>query len=265
MAVAAVLLELYRAELPLSASSAFVTHGASTACVLLTGWILCCATIEFVAANVPAVRASKLQSDEKARGDTRLRTLAVHYVVRQWVTIFAQAILFAPLLKAAFPLHQVQPTAIMTARQYGSFFAIWLVSNDFLFTVFHRLFHEVPWLYRVAHKEHHTWRAPFAWMSHAMSAWEAAANGIALMAYPTVHALWLRRATPLELVWACQLIGQLIGCIEHSGYDALHPLLLVNPKRFPVWLFSTTKHHDDHHRLTRGNYGGYCTSPCGTR
>ena len=26
---------------------------------------------------------------------------------------------------------------------------------------------------------------------------------------------------------------------------------------FPKWLFSTTKHHDDHHRYFKGNYGGY--------
>lgn len=90
-----------------------------------------------------------------------------------------------------------------------------------------------------------------------MSSHEAGANGFALMFYPAYHALWLGRTTPLELVWLCQLIGQLIGCIEHSGYGALHPLLLLDPKRFPVWLLSTTKHHDDHHLHFRGNYGGY--------
>ena len=137
-----------------------------------------------------------------------------------------------------------------------AFLLVWLVSNDALFTLFHMTFHEVAWLYRIVHKEHHTWKHPFVWMSHAMTPYEAGANGIALMFYPVVHSLWLGRTTSLELVWLCQLLGQLIGCIEHSGHGNLHPLL-VDPKRFPIWLLSTTKHHDDHHLHFRGNYGGY--------
>ena len=77
------------------------------------------------------------------------------------------------------------------------------------------------------------------------------------MCWPFAHALWLGRTTPLELVWLVQVVSQLIGCIEHSGYGALNPLVLVNPRWFPAWLFSSTKHHDDHHRMFKGNYGGY--------
>jgi lathosterol oxidase len=90
-----------------------------------------------------------------------------------------------------------------------------------------------------------------------MSIGELSANGIAVMAYPLIHAFVLGRTTPLELVWFVQLVSQAIGCVEHSGYSALHPLVFVNPKRFPPWLFSTTKHHDDHHQYFHGNYGGY--------
>ena len=247
---------LYRAEfeLPLR-DSAFATHGLATFAILLGGWILFCSSIDLIAVAVPAIRASKLQPSEKV-DDIRLRALARRTVTRQWISVLVQATAFAPLLKAAFPLHQV--STAMAPSQYAAFLAAWFVTNDFLFTCFHAAFHEGPaWLYVAAHKEHHTWRAPFAWMSHAMSSHEAAANGLALMFYPLFHALWLQRTTPLELVWLCQLVGQLIGCIEHSGYDALCPLVLINPKRFPPWLFSTTKHHDDHHRLLRGNYGGY--------
>lgn len=89
-----------------------------------------------------------------------------------------------------------------------------------------------------------------------MSYTEATANGLAVMAYPLYHALALRKPTPLQLVWAVQLVAQYIGCIEHSGYDGLHPLI-VSPSRFPSWMLSTTRHHDTHHRLMRGNYGGY--------
>ena len=68
----------------------------------------------------------------------------------------------------------------------------------------------------------------------------------------------LRRETTIELFWLTQLVAQLIGCIEHSGYNALYPLLIINPKLFPKWLFSTTRHHaDTHHLKFKGNYGGY--------
>jgi len=34
-------------------------------------------------------------------------------------------------------------------------------------------------------------------------------------------------------------------------------LVVISPGWFPPWLFSTTRHHDDHHRCFTGNYGGY--------
>jgi sterol desaturase/sphingolipid hydroxylase (fatty acid hydroxylase superfamily) len=87
-----------------------------------------------------------------------------------------------------------------------------------------------------------------------MSSTELAANGIGVMFYPIFHATVLGRTTPLELIWFIQLVSQLIGCIEHSGFDALHPLVVVNPSYFPSWLFSTTRHHDDHHKHFQGMY-----------
>merc|ERR1712139_431529 len=119
--------------------------------------------------------------------------------------------------KAIFPLHQ---TSAMSLAEYAVFFVIWFVANDFIFTIFHTLFHEIPWLYRIAHKEHHTWKAPFVWMSHAMSFIELAANGVGAMFYPLVHALVFGKTTPLELIWFVQLVSQVIGCVEHSGFDA---------------------------------------------
>ena len=119
------------------------------------------------------------------------------------------------------------------------------------------MFHESSFLYRLVHKEHHTWKAPFAWMSHAMSVYEMSANGVASTFWLFFHSLVLRRETTIELFWFIQLVAQLIGCIEHSGYNALYPLLIINPKLFPKWLFSTTRHHDTHHLKFKGNYGGY--------
>lgn len=250
------LASMYRAEAALGLGGAFMTHGVGTFVVLFGGWVCCCAAIDWVAANSAAVRASKLQPEEKT-DDPKLRALARRVVTRNWFLVLGQTLLFAPLLKAAFPLQAHLAEPAMSPLEVLAFFLIWFVSNDFLFTCAHTAFHEIPWLYKVAHKEHHTWKAPFAWMSHAMSAYELTANGIGVMFWPVAHALWLGRTTPLELVWFVQLVSQLIGCVEHSGFDALNPLVVVDPAYFPSWLFSTTRHHDDHHKHFKGNYGGY--------
>lgn len=245
---------LYLDELHLSADSAFVTHGLCTFLVLVFGWASCCFAIDIIANNIESVRRSKIQPSRKT-DDPELRKLAKQVVIRNWVTVLLQAVLGAPLLKAAFPSYKKE-TALGWS-EFFIFFLCWFVSNDFLFTIFHRMFHESPFLYRLVHKEHHTWKAPFSWMSHAMSVYEMSANGIASTFWLFIHSLVLKRETTIELFWFIQLVAQLIGCIEHSGYNALYPLLIINPKSFPKWLFSTTKHHDTHHLKFKGNYGGY--------
>jgi sterol desaturase/sphingolipid hydroxylase (fatty acid hydroxylase superfamily) len=248
----------YRVELNKAPTeSAFLTHGISTWAVLVMGWTLFCAIIEWMGANVASIKASKLQSDEKT-DDPNLRALAKSTVIRNWISVLVQTVVFAPFLKTAFPLLSTIPAKdSMSLAEFVVFFLFWFVSNDCIFTIFHASFHEIPWLYKFAHKEHHTWKAPFVWMSHAMSPTEMAANAVGVMFYPAFHTFYLDRTTPLELVWFVQLVSQLIGCVEHSGYDALFPLAVVNPKHFPTWLFSTTRHHDDHHKHFKGNYGGY--------
>lgn len=257
---------LYADELILSADSAFVTHGVGTAVVLLSSWLFFCSAIEAVAFAFPSVRASKLQPDA-ATDDPKLRALAMSVVTRQWISVGSQAVVGAPLLKAVFPMTSSMASSIpassslaastMSSTEYVAFFATWLVTNDAIFTAFHRAFHEIPWLYVLAHKEHHTWKAPFAWMSHAMSDYESGANAVGVMFYPVLHALFLGRTTPLELVWFVMIFAQMVGCIEHSGYDRIHPLVIINPAWFPPWMFSSTRHHDDHHKSFNGNYGGY--------
>ena len=250
-------MDLYRQELFLSQKSAFLSHGLSTWIVLLSGWTFCCLSIDLLAACSTTVRSSKLQSDARTN-DAELRALARRVVVRNWAAVLLQTLLFAPFLKLAFPLGQWRTA--MTVSDYALFVLVWFISNDCIFTMFHTAFHRSAWLYKVAHKEHHTWKAPFAWMSHAMSLWEMAANSVGVMFVPLCHSLLLQRTTPLELVWGVQLWSQLIGCIEHSGYNAippLTPLFCFNPKWCPRWLFSTAKHHDDHHQYFQGNYGGY--------
>lgn len=206
-----------------------------------------------LASTVPWVKATKLQPDAST-GDPVIRAKARRLVAARWAEIFIYTMVFAPLLKTAFPLGCWDE---LPCSSLCWFFAAWFILNDLLFTLAHRCFHEYPALYQLAHKQHHAYTAPYAWMSHAMSSIEAGANGVAVMFVPVVRAVILGQSTPMELVWVCQVVAQLIGCIEHSGYDGLAPLVIISPTRFPRWMFSTTRHHDDHHRCFKGNYGGY--------
>ena len=123
----------------------------ATSTVKCGSWVLFCFGIDLLGARVRAIRVSKLQSDE-ATGNPQLREQARRLVAARWADILVQTILFAPLLKAAFPLGQ---RTAMSWVQLLTFFGAWLISNDFLFTMAHRCFHEFPTLYRFAHKQHH--------------------------------------------------------------------------------------------------------------
>jgi sterol desaturase/sphingolipid hydroxylase (fatty acid hydroxylase superfamily) len=254
---------LYAREWAAGANGAFVTHGLATFLCLISSWCICCAAIDALATRSACIAASRCQPQAKT-DDPVPRALARRAVARNWTAVLFQTVIFAPLFKLAFPRHAAlaswSPTIVTSPTHeplsFWAFFGVWFVTNDLIFTAFHTCFHMWPWLYRLVHKEHHTWKAPFSWMSHAMSLYELAANGVAVMFWPLFHSLVLGRPTAIELVWFVQCFSQLIGCIEHSGYDAIPPLVLPMNLWFPS-IFSNTKHHDDHHRAFNGNYGGY--------
>ena len=97
--------KMYLDELHFSADSAFVTHGLCTFLVLVFGWASCCFAIDILANNIESVRRSKIQPSRKT-DDPELRKLAKQVVIRNWVTVLLQAVLGAPLLKAAFPSYK---------------------------------------------------------------------------------------------------------------------------------------------------------------
>ena len=232
-------------------SSPYVTHGLCTFLILLFGWLGCCSLI-ILLSNFEWVKKSKIQPLEKSH-DPVLLALARRIVFRNWIFVAAQTLFAAPFLQYAFPLE----APFLSPTSSAIFFITWTVSNDFLFTIAHATYHEVPWLYKHVHKEHHTWKAPHVWMSHAMTFTEMTINGMSVMFWPLFHSLILCRPTHIYLVWLIQIVSQGIGCVEHSGYDALNPLGFINPKWLGGYVFSSTKHHDDHHKYFRGNYGGY--------
>ena len=114
-------MDLYRAELqtPGLAESAFITHGLSTWAVLFGGWTLFCTAIDVAAHNVASVRASKLQPDEKT-DDPQLRALARKTVIRNWVSVLVQTVVFAPFLKALFPLRRSSRVGVRASSRFTS-------------------------------------------------------------------------------------------------------------------------------------------------
>ena len=234
--------------------STILFHGLFSSMILFSSWFFTCKIIDFTS-RFNYIKESKLQSYQKT-DDINLKLLAKNVVTRNWTIIILSIIFFSPVLRFLFPF-SFQMNRKISYFEMIKFFIIWFISNDFLFTIFHKKFHENKFLYKHVHKLHHKWTSPFAWMSHAMSLYELLANSIASMAYPIFYSLFLKRDLPMEMILLIQIISQIIGCIEHSGYNNLYPLVIINPNYFPKWLFSSTKHHDDHHRYFKGNYGGY--------
>ncbi|KAH8681464.1 C-4 sterol methyl oxidase [Xylariales sp. PMI_506] len=124
--------------------------------------------------------------------------------------------------------------------------AVFFVMEDAWHYWFHRALHYGP-LYKMIHKLHHTYSAPFG-----LAAEYASPIEVMLLALGTVGSpiLWVYLTNDLHLftmyMW---IVGRLFQAIDaHSGYDfpwSLHHFL-------PFW--AGADHHDTHHERFIGNY-----------
>ncbi|ETS83842.1 Methylsterol monooxygenase [Pestalotiopsis fici W106-1] len=124
--------------------------------------------------------------------------------------------------------------------------SIFFVLEDTWHYWFHRALHYGP-LYKMIHKLHHTYSAPFG-----LAAEYASPIEVMLLAMGTVGSpiLWVSLTGDLHLftmyMW---IVGRLFQAIDsHSGYDfpwSLHNFL-------PFW--AGAHHHDVHHERFIGNY-----------
>ncbi|KAI1119523.1 C-4 sterol methyl oxidase [Nemania sp. NC0429] len=124
--------------------------------------------------------------------------------------------------------------------------AVFFIMEDAWHYWFHRALHYGP-LYKMIHKLHHTYSAPFG-----LAAEYASPIEVMLLAIGTVGSpiLWVSLTGDLHLVtmyiW---IVGRLFQAIDaHSGYDfpwSLHHFL-------PFW--AGAEHHDVHHERFIGNY-----------
>lgn len=124
--------------------------------------------------------------------------------------------------------------------------AVFFIMEDAWHYWFHRALHYGP-LYKMIHKLHHTYSAPFG-----LAAEYASPIEVMLLALGTVGGpiLWVSFTGDLHLftmyTW---IVGRLFQAIDsHSGYDfpwSLHHFL-------PFW--AGAHHHDVHHEKFIGNY-----------
>lgn len=124
--------------------------------------------------------------------------------------------------------------------------ALFFVMEDTWHYWFHRALHYGP-LYKMIHKLHHTYSAPFG-----LAAEYASPIEVMLLAFGSVGApiVWVSLTGDLHLftmyLW---IVGRLFQAIDaHSGYDFPWSL-----RHFlPFW--AGADHHDTHHERFIGNY-----------
>jgi len=110
--------------------------------------------------------------------------------------------------------------------------------EEFGFYYAHRLFHEVPILYKLIHKQHHEFVAPIAIAArYAHPVEDVFANVLPVFLGPFVM------GSPLVFWWIWLFIALISTCISHSGY---HFPYLPSPES-----------HDFHHLRFDVNYGAF--------
>ena len=120
-----------------------------------------------------------------------------------------------------------------------------LVTNEVLFYIAHRLFHEFPVLYKI-HKKHHEYRGTISIAAqHANPIEDVVANITPTLAY----VFYMELPTPLIVGWLIMRIWETYE--SHSGYcfkkTWLSKIGLLNAAR--------VEFHDFHHTANVGNYG----------
>ena len=202
------------------------------------GWFVLCYLGEtkgwFTAYQLPRTKRM-IPSDELVQ--SCLRDAIVNQVFKTPLLLFVGANYLIPVVPQSLPRPSLWTL-------YLFFLGSWLW-NSWGFYIAHRTLHEFPYLYQKIHKKHHTFVGTIAIAAeHAHPLEDLLANSI-----PTIgFAIAFRVPMPVWFVW---LTFRLLETYEgHSGYVFDKSILRQ------LGLSSNTKHHDFHHTVNQGNYGG---------
>lgn len=194
-------------------------------------------------------------------GKGRTRAKALRDVVEAvWITFFASVVFLVPymglllLLTDGAPMFSHGAAVPSTGRLLASL-AFYQFAEDFTFYFSHRLLHSSPLWYRY-HKRHHAEHAPWAAVAiHADLPEVLLGNYVP--AFSGFVALMLAGQRPHlsgVVVWVFLRLTYTFHV--HSGYD-----FPWSPERLPLvgQLYAGPLHHDEHHRVTTGNFASTLT------
>ena len=128
-------------------------------------------------------------------------------------------------------------------------FGILLITHDIYFYVTHRLMHH-PILFKHVHLVHHQSSTPSPWAAYSFHPWEAIIQAIF---YILVVFLLPVHGVVLFVFVIYMIVRNVQG---HLGIEFLPSFFVDHPWLF--W-FTTTTHHDLHHKYSNYNYGLYFT------
>jgi len=180
----------------------------------------------------------------RAYVDPQIRRRAAKMVALNWTWLLPASLMGAPVLKHMFPADAPSP-ASWQAPFLG---LLWFVLHDVCFYCYHRLLHEVPFLYKKVHKQHHIFTAPFAWSSTAVHPIEMLLQSVGGLIGPILHSMCF--GLPIHVLWIWHSVIMVQGVFDHAGYDLPIPLDIF--AMLPG--FGGTTFHDDHHRHFTCNY-----------
>ena len=131
----------------------------------------------------------------------------------------------------------------------GSLYLMFLgamVMNEIGFYSFHRLFHEVPYLYQNFHKKHHAFHGTVSIAAEYVHPFEEVfANTLSTVGF----VLYMRVPVLVWMIWLAQNLMEVEE--SHSGYCFDKTWLA----RIGLLGSTRARHHDFHHTVNQGNYG----------
>eukprot|EP01087_Luapelamoeba_hula_P022612 TRINITY_DN8156_c0_g1_i1.p1 TRINITY_DN8156_c0_g1~~TRINITY_DN8156_c0_g1_i1.p1 ORF type:complete len:347 (+),score=38.71 TRINITY_DN8156_c0_g1_i1:24-1043(+) len=185
----------------------------------------------------------KIQQNRPPKGSDYWRCL-VRLFFNYTVIILPLSFLHPPMM--TFLGVQTSVETLPPTSEVLGHLAIFLVLEDFLHYVFHRILHWAP-LYKRVHKVHHHHKYPFG-----LTAAYASPIEVLLLAVPTYSGPVLF-APHLSTIYLWILVRELDSIDTHSGYHfPFHPASWI-----PFW--GAAPFHDYHHEVFTCNYASRFT------
>jgi len=123
------------------------------------------------------------------------------------------------------------------------------VMEDFTFYWSHRLLHEVPYLYKNIHKQHHEFTSPFAWTAVYAHPLEFLLGNVIPASAGVLVLLPFGILLHPIIIWSWLALRLWYTTDVHCGYS-----FPWAPEKIFGIVYAGPAHHDYHHKAFNGNY-----------